>query len=141
MAARFLTFIVMWRSHRWQGRWEILGGGVLALALGVAGVLLPKSPIVVMGALLVFGCGTGLIYYATIYYTLAAGHAAVDAGGKFEALVGVGSSLGPLLGLTGHALAPRGGDAVTVSLAAAFLAATAPGALRPYRDARRRRQR
>lgn len=141
MAARFLTFVVMWRSHRWQGRWEVLAGGVLALALGLAGVLLGASAVVVMAALVVFGCGTGLIYYATIYYTLTVGHAAVDAGGRFEALVGVGSALGPLLGLAGHALAPRGGEGVATSLAAAFVAAAAPGALRPYREARRHRRR
>jgi hypothetical protein len=38
---------------------------------------------------------------------MAVGHAAVDAGGGFEALIGVGYCLGPLLGLLAQALTHR----------------------------------
>jgi hypothetical protein len=43
----------------------------------------------------------GLTYYAALYYALAVGHAEVDAGGNFEALIGLGYCVGPLLGWPG----------------------------------------
>ena len=49
----------------------------------------------------------GLTYYAALYYSLAVGHAAVDAGGTFEALIGFGYFGGPLLGLAARAVVRR----------------------------------
>jgi hypothetical protein len=99
-----------------------------------------NSLVPLLVGLLVFGVGMGLTYYAAFYYALAVGHAEVDAGGTFEALIGLGYCVGPLLGLLGHA---AGGEArarsVTVLLTAAVTALAGAAALRPYRAARRRR--
>jgi len=82
----------------------------------------------------------GLTYYAAIYYSLAVGHAAVDAGGTFEALIGFGYFAGPLLGLSAQAVAtPAHATSVTVALAWLVAAAGSAGALRPYFAARRAR--
>jgi len=67
-------------------------------------VFLGSSLTQVVLGLLLFGAGTGLTYYAALYYTLAVGHAAVDAGGNFEALIGLGYLAGTLLGLGGQVL-------------------------------------
>jgi hypothetical protein len=105
MAARFVVLLVMWRSSFWHGRWETLAIGGVALVGGLALVVLSPALPLLLGGLLLFGVGMGLIYYAALYYSMAVGHAAVDAGGGFEALIGVGYCLGPLLGLLAQALA------------------------------------
>jgi len=141
MAARFVTFFVMWRTGFWHGRWGTLLLGVAGLLGGMTAVLLAPSLGGVMAGLVVFGIGMGLTYYAALYYSLSVGHAAVDAGGTFEALIGVGSCVGPLLGLGGHALfgGENAADATTVGLIFVVFAAAAPGLVRPYAEARRRR--
>jgi hypothetical protein len=107
MAARFVVLLIMWRSSFWHGRWGTLAAGGVALTGGLALVLLAPALPAVLGGLLLFGAGMGLVYYAALYYSMAVGHAAVDAGGGFEALIGVGYCLGPLLGLIAQALAHR----------------------------------
>ena len=111
-----------------------------ALAGGLALVLVAPSLAGVVAGLVLFGAGMGITYYAALYYALAVGHAAVDAGGTFEALIGLGYCVGPLLGLCGQ-LAPG-------AAAPARPPWPSPGrppgliavpALRPYLQARRRR--
>jgi hypothetical protein len=140
MLARFLTLALMWRVGFWHGRWGTLAVGLGALMIGVGLALLSPGRVGLVVGLLVFGVGMGLTYYAALYYALAVGHAEVDAGGTFEALIGLGYCVGPLLGLLGHA---AGGEArarpVTVLLTAAVTALAGAAALRPYRAARRRR--
>ena len=139
MAARFGTFLVMWRSGFWHGRWGTLVAGSAGVILGIGLVMLGPSLAVAVAGLIVFGAGMGLIYYAALYYSLTVGHAAVDASGKFEALVGVGSSIGPLLGLLGHALSRTEPALTTVALSLGVFMLALPSIARPYREARARR--
>lgn len=104
MATRFLTLLVMWRSHFWHGRWGSLIAGAAALLGGLILVLAAGSLAPVVAGLLLYGAGMGMIYYSSLYYVMAVGHAAVDAGGNFEALIGVGYCVGPLLGLLAQLL-------------------------------------
>ena len=90
MATRFGALLVMWRSSFWHGRWETVGAASAALVGGLALVLLATSLPILIAGLLVYGAGMGLTYYASLYYSMAIGHGAVDAGGNFEALIGVG---------------------------------------------------
>jgi hypothetical protein len=140
MVARFVTLFLMWRTGFWHGRWGTLALGGVALVAGMAAVLLaPTLPVLMLG-LAIFGAGMGLTYYSALYYSMAVGHAAVDAGGTFEALIGVGYFIGPLLGLGGHALAQGPGAALaTVMLTFAVAGGVAIPVLRPYREARRTR--
>ena len=107
MAARFLALALMWRTHFWHGRWATLAAGAAALVGGLALVLLAHTLPVLMAGLFAYGAGMGVIYYASLYYVMAVGAAAVDAGGNFEALIGVGYCVGPLLGLLAEALTGR----------------------------------
>ena len=77
------------------GRWRWRGGA----GGGLAAMMLAPSVAVLAAGLVVFGVGMGLTYYAALYYSLAVGRAAVDAGGTFEALIGFGYFAGPLVGL------------------------------------------
>jgi PPP family 3-phenylpropionic acid transporter len=139
MLARFLTLALMWRIDLWHGRWGTLAIGAAALAAGLATTLLTHTLTGVIAGLLLFGVGMGLTYYAALYYALAVGHAAVEAGGTFEALIGAGYCLGPLLGIAGHALAGARAGSATVALVGLMTALAGSAALRPYLAARRRR--
>ncbi|MES1204567.1 MAG: hypothetical protein ABUS79_01395 [Pseudomonadota bacterium] len=142
MLARFITLFVMWRTDSWHGRWGTLAAGAVALGGGQALVLLSPTLALVIAGLALFGAGMGLTYYAALYYSLAVGHAAVDAGGSFEALIGLGYAAGPLLGLVAYVLFGNGNNAATATVAmtlATGAAASLP-ALRPYRSARRARR-
>jgi hypothetical protein len=141
MVARFATLLTMWRTGFWHGRWETLALGVVALAAGLATILLAPSLPVLAAGLLVFGVGMGLTYCAAIYYSLSVGHAAVDAGGTFEALIGFGYFAGPLVGLGARAVAaPAHATGATVALAWLVVAGCSTGALGRYLAARRARR-
>ena len=84
------------------------------------------------------GTGLGIIYYAALYYAMAVGRAAVEAGGVHEGLIGAGYTCGPLAGLLGVAIAPgRAAGIIGVVWTGTALGAVA--AARPYLRARRKR--
>ncbi len=136
--ARVLAMAVMWRSNFWHGRWGTLLTGGLMMAIGFTTIVAAFTlPMLIVG-LAVIGAGMGIVYYATLYYTMTVGSADVDAGGRFEALIGLGYTAGPAAGLLGvmfteqfadTALGPDGGvviAALAIMFAASLLAA------RPY---------
>ena len=140
MLGRFLTLLAMWRIGFWHGRWGTLAAGAGALMIGVATTLLASTLGGLVAGLVVFGVGMGLTYYAALYYALAVGHAAVDAGGTFEALIGLGYCVGPLLGLAGRGIAGEANaPSATVLLVALVTALAGAAAVRPYLAARRGR--
>lgn len=141
MIARFVMLGLMWRTGAWHGRWGTLAAAAAALAGGLALVLLGSTIAAVAAGLALFGAGMALTYYAALYYSLAVGHAEVDAGGTFEALIGLGYLTGPLLGIAGTALAgPAGAGSATVGLTWVVTAAACGVAVRPYLEARRSRR-
>lgn len=140
MAARFTALFVMWRTGFWHGRWSTLALGGAGLGAGLALVLLAQTPATMVAGLLLYGVGMGLTYYVALYYSMAVGHAAVDAGGNFEALIGLGYCVGPMLGVMGHVLGrPSGAGTATVVLTWLLTGIASRGAIRPYLEARRRR--
>jgi hypothetical protein len=105
-AGRVLTFILLERWHGWHGRWYPAIVGILLLLGGFAAAVI--SPLVTPAAaglslmiagLACFGVGMATIYTAALYYAMEVGVAQVDAGGKHEALIGVGYTVGPACGL------------------------------------------
>ncbi len=107
--ARCVTFYLAGRWHAWHGRWSTPIVGSILLFSGFAAALLSPQVkatesswpgiLVLSAGLVVFGVGMALIYTAAIYYAMAVGNSEVDAGGKHEALIGVGYAVGPLCGL------------------------------------------
>ena len=135
---RFLTLGVMSRVLFWHGKWSALAMAGSALAGGLALVLLAGTAVGIVTGLAVFGVGMGLTYCLALYYSLSVGKGAVDAGGGFEALIGLGYLVGPLLGLAGRKAGdgPAGATA-TVVLTWMAAALVAIAAARPYFEARR----
>lgn len=107
LGARVVVFVVLERWHGWHGRWypAVVGGVLMVAGFGVS-ILAPTLPLSVegcLGALLAglgaFGAGMAVVYCGALYYAMEVGNAEVDAGGRHEALIGVGYSAGPMLGL------------------------------------------
>ncbi len=107
LAARVGAFICLERWHGWHGRWypPILGGVLMLAGFGIT-VLAPTMPepgagaiILTIAGLAAFGVGMAVIYSGALYYAMEVGDARVEAGGTHEALIGVGYTVGPLLGL------------------------------------------
>ena len=97
--SRLGVFLLMQRWHGWHGRWRttIWAGG--ALALGFALTVLASSITMMIAGLALFGVGVGGVYCAALYYAMEVGAAEVEAGGKHEALIGLGYTAGPFIGL------------------------------------------
>jgi hypothetical protein len=99
MFVRMGTVVLLALASFWHGRWGALVLGVTLLAGGFAAIVLAPSVPVVVAGLACFGAGHGILYYASLYYAMAVGSADVDAGGTFEALIGVGYVIGPVAGM------------------------------------------
>lgn len=99
MVTRLLVFILFQRSSFWHGRYRtpIWAGGLTLI--GVALILSATNLGMLIPGLAILGIGAGAIYSAALYYAMEAGAASVDAGGRHEALIGAGYTVGPLLGL------------------------------------------
>ncbi|MBL22251.1 MAG: hypothetical protein CMJ37_05415 [Phycisphaerae bacterium] len=106
MVVRVLFVAFLWRTTFWQGhRLFLIGAGLLGtlgfgLALGAGFLPGPPLPWMVFGFIL-FGLGAGASYHAALAYGMVVGEAEVDAGGTFEALIGLGYAGGPAAGLLG----------------------------------------
>jgi MFS family permease len=118
LAGRVLTFAVFQRWHGWHGRWSTVGWGAGLLVLGFASAVL-AAPIAraagaelglvaLVAGLATFGVAMGVVYSAALYYAMAVGSAAVDAGGKHESLIGLGYGGGPVCGLLAGAAVSGG---------------------------------
>jgi MFS family permease len=148
MLARVLAMGVMWRLRFWHGWWGALLMGGTAMAVGFACTVAATGITMVLLGLALFGIGLGIIYYAAIYYALAVGRAAVDAGGTHEALIGLGYTIGPLIGLIALSASGQGRteDLATtegawiIALVISVVILGGLGAVLPYRRARERRR-
>lgn len=144
-AARVVVVAIMWRANFWHGRWGTLVAAAIGMAAGFALIVAAGNLLVLAIGLLMLGTGMAIVYFATIYYTMTVGHADVEASGGFEALIGLGYTIGPLIGLFGlrfsgpfsrTVLGPNGG--VIAGMMAMMLLASLL-AMRPYFAARRAR--
>jgi len=138
---RLLAFILMIYWPGWHGRPSVLLLTVVAMPVGFFMVLLAGNLALVLVGQIVFGMSCGLVYYAAIYYAMVVQNASVDAGGKHEAIIGLGFSMGPLAGLVGVGLAGVLANQTTgmlLGMSPLFLAATfgALAALKPLAQPR-----
>lgn len=114
LAARVVIFALFERWHGWHGRWWIawagLGSMVAGFALSVAAPMFgPFALATFIAGLAGMGAGVAAIYCGALYYALSVGASEVDAGGKHEAVIGMGYTIGPVLGLMALGLASSPG--------------------------------
>lgn len=110
-ATRWLTFVVMERSHKWHGSAAVIAWSLILMPATFFMILIGNSLAVVLIGELFFGLAEGVVYYAALYYAMVIKNSSVDAGGAHEAMIGVGFTLGPLAGLAGKAMAGAVGGA------------------------------
>jgi MFS family permease len=90
------------RWHGWHGRASLLVAAGIAVVTGFFACMAAPSigSVTVMAiGLAVFGLGMGAVYTAALYYVLEVGGHGADAGGSHEALIGIGYTVGPAIGL------------------------------------------
>lgn len=131
MVTRVAVFALMQRWHGWRhatatpivGAALLLAGFALAVGAPRLAMGMPTSlgiACMLLG-LAAFGAGMATIYAAALYYAMEVGAAEVDAGGAHEALIGLGYTLGPLIGLAALAMtAPPSSPNQTNTLPVSF---------------------
>jgi hypothetical protein len=103
---RLGSFIALQWYTGWHGRRSPLAGAMLFLAAGFFLVLLGGSTSAVLAGEVIFGIGSAMAYYASLYYGMAVHNAAVEAGGVHEALIGLGMAVGSVSGVAAMWLGP-----------------------------------
>ncbi len=104
--ARLCTFVLLWRWGGWHYRFRWMLTAFVGLIAAYAVLLLGKSFGVLVGAQIVFGMATGLLYYSSLFYSMDVGDTQGEHGGIHEAAIGIGICLGPAVGAGALFLAP-----------------------------------
>jgi len=107
---RVVFFFILRRYEGWHGKVSLLVITALVLPIGfglvLAGEHLPTPTAMILIGEIIFGAGTGLAYYSSLYYGMITQDASVGAGGMHEAMIGSGQALGPGVGLAAQGLGP-----------------------------------
>ncbi len=106
LLARVGTFALLWQWGGWHYRFRWMLAAFLALIASYAVLLLNKSLPVLVAAQVIFGLATGLLYYASLFYSMDVGETHGEHGGIHEAAIGLGICLGPAAGAAALWFAP-----------------------------------
>ncbi|MEX1048435.1 MAG: MFS transporter [Akkermansiaceae bacterium] len=93
--ARLAAYVVMWQWTGWHYRFRWLLGGYLLLIIGFATVLTAGGLFWLGLGQVAFGLAVGLLYYASLFYSMDVGEARAEQGGIHEAMLGAGNCVGP----------------------------------------------
>jgi len=104
--ARLGTFFLLWQWGGWHYRFRWMLAAFIALIASYVVLLLGKSFGLLLAAQVVFGLATGLLYYASLFYSMDVGETQGEHGGIHEAAIGLGICLGPAAGAAALWLAP-----------------------------------
>lgn len=111
MFARLFAFVGLWFWTGWHYRFGWLIGAYAGMIASFSAILLVPNLAVIVVAQLIFGFAVGLIYYSSLYYSMAVGESKGEHGGFHEALIGVGLFVGPMLGAITLQWLPGSADA------------------------------
>lgn len=107
LVARVGAFWVMGITRFWHTRPTVLMGAVVVMAVAFWGVVTPVSPFPVLwiiGSQLLLGAMMGVIYSGSLYFGMVLSHSgegegsSTEQGGYHEAMIGLGTVLGPGVG-------------------------------------------
>jgi hypothetical protein len=101
---RAIVFVLMQRTQTWHGRRSILALVAILIPIGFLLALSGGGGGLIGIGLVLFGASHGVSYYASLYYAMVTGNAAVKSAGTHEGLVGAGFVLGPAAALVGREL-------------------------------------
>lgn len=105
--ARVATFLVLWLWTGWHYRfgWFLSAYVLLISSFGV--VLLVPHLLTILVAQMAFGFAVGLLYYSSLYYSMAVGDTKGEHGGLHESAIGAGIFAGPAIGAAALRLLPE----------------------------------
>jgi hypothetical protein len=103
-AGRAVIFLVMERTQTWHGRRSVLALVAILIPIGFLLALSGGRGDLIAVGLVLFGASHGVSYFASLYYAMVTGNAAVKSAGTHEGLVGAGFVLGPAAALVGREL-------------------------------------
>lgn len=105
--ARLAAFVVMWRWPGWHYRFRWLLGGYILLVIGFATVLTADGLWWLGAGQVAFGLAVGVLYYASLFYSMDVGEARAEQGGIHEAMMGAGNFVGPAIGALSLLIVPH----------------------------------
>lgn len=105
--ARLAAFVVMWQWPGWHYRFRWLLGGYLLLIVGFASVLTADGLLWLGVGQVAFGLAVGVLYYASLFYSMDVGEARAEQGGIHEAMMGAGNFVGPGIGALSLLIVPQ----------------------------------
>lgn len=105
--ARLAAFVMMWQWPGWHYRFRWLLGGYMLLILGFATVLTADGLLQLGLGQVAFGLAVGVLYYASLFYSMDVGEARAEQGGIHEAMMGAGNFVGPGIGALSLLIAPH----------------------------------
>jgi MFS family permease len=137
MFARLGAFVFLWQWTGWHYRFRWLLGAMVALTAGFCLLLLLRNLVLLVVVQTAFGGAVGLIYYASLFYSMDVGETKGEHGGLHEAMIGMGICLGPAVGAASLYFAPgfpHAGALAVTALLAGGLAGLVGLRLRARRD-------
>lgn len=105
--ARLAAFVVLWRWQGWHYRFRWLLAGYLLLIAGFTITLTAGDLFWLSVGQVAFGLSVGLLYYASLFYSMDVGESRAEQGGIHEAMMGAGNFVGPGIGAIGLVIAPQ----------------------------------
>jgi hypothetical protein len=116
MAARFITFLTLGFVTWWHTRPKLLLGAAVVMLVAFLEITIPLSALApragfsadlgaMIGWQIVLGAALGIIYAGSLYFGMVLSQGATEHGGYHEALIGLGSVLGPGAGALTQAFA------------------------------------
>lgn len=99
MATRLAVFFLFERWHGWHGKTRTIVWSSAALLIGVAGAASAANAALVIISLAILGFGMGAAYAGALYYAMHSGGDHVTEGGRHEAMIGLGYTIGPIAAL------------------------------------------
>lgn len=96
---RMGAFILFWLWPGWHYRFGILFAAKILLIVSLLGILFAPYFWILLVAQILFGLSVGLIYYSSLYYSMHGGNAKSKHGGLHEAMIGIGTFFGAMVGV------------------------------------------
>ena len=104
---RLLTFVGLWLWPGWHYRFSWFLWAYLLLGAGFGCILGGSLLSVMVLGQIFFGVALGLIYYSSLFYSMDASSAKGEHGGVHEAVIGLGTCLGPGMGAVALGVFPQ----------------------------------
>ena len=119
--ARLGAFFGLWFWSGWHYKFRWMLSAYLALIAAFVVILTAPSLLVIVLAQLLFGLAIGLIYYSSLFYSMAVGETKGEHGGIHEAAIGLGNFVGPAVGAASLHFLPQYANSGAVAVSVVLL--------------------